>query len=270
MTTLYRIPPTKLALENPHKRDQYITFDEGPHIYTVNGDSSFKSVTTWNHSHFSHFDPDAIIKKMKWKIENDPTNKYYKMTSDEIKAQWAKSGKEASGSGTDMHNDIERFYNDEPVENDSPEYGFFKKFQKDFQHLKPYRTEWMIYHEDLKLSGSIDMVYENPDGTLQIYDWKRVKGFEYEGFNGKSALTPAIKHIPDSNYWHYCLQLNTYKAILEAKYDKKVTDLYLIRLHPDNHEGTYERVEVQDLQKEVHDLFELRRQEVENLDKQYK
>ena len=49
------------------------------------------------------------------------------------------------------------------------------KFVKDHPQLKPYRTEWMIFDEDLKLAGSIDMVYENPDGTLSIYDWKRSK-----------------------------------------------------------------------------------------------
>ena len=28
----------------------------------------------------------------------------------------------------------------------------------------------------------------------------------------QSALTPCIKHLPDCNYYHYSLQLNTYKA----------------------------------------------------------
>jgi len=261
--TTYRTPPTKLAIENAHPRDFFITFDEGPHIYTVHGDSTFTSVTTWNGSHFSHFNPDEVIDKMQWKIENDPTNKYYKMTRQEIKDMWAKKGREASGSGTNMHNDIESFYNDVSVNNDSIEYEYFKQFQRDFQHLKPYRTEWMIYYEELKLSGSIDMIFENPDGTLQIYDWKRVNGFDYEGFNGKSAVTPCIKHLPDTNYWHYCLQLNTYKAIIEAKYGKKVTGLYLVRFHPDSYEKTYERVEVQDLQKEIGELFELRKQQIQ-------
>ena len=54
-------PPDYLALKNPHPRDKFISFDEGPHIYTVHGDSSFTSVTTWNHTHFPHFDADAII-----------------------------------------------------------------------------------------------------------------------------------------------------------------------------------------------------------------
>ena len=48
----------------------------------------------------------------------------------------------------------------------------------------------------------------------------------------QSALTPCIKHLQDSNYWHYCLQLNTYKALLEKNYGVKVKDLYLVCLHP--------------------------------------
>ena len=56
--------PTYLSQKNPHERDLCIVFDEGPHIYTIDGDSDYMSVTTWNHSHFPHFDADAIIIKM--------------------------------------------------------------------------------------------------------------------------------------------------------------------------------------------------------------
>ena len=48
------------------------------------------------------------------------------------------------------------------------------------------------------------------------------------------ATTECIKHLPNTNFWHYSLQLNTYKAMLEKNYNKKVTDLYLVRLHPNN------------------------------------
>ena len=57
-------PPTYLANLNPHPRDSHISFDEGPHIYTIDGNSDFMSVTTWNHSHFPHFNPKKIIEKM--------------------------------------------------------------------------------------------------------------------------------------------------------------------------------------------------------------
>ena len=258
-----RIPPSKLAKLNPHPRDEFITFEEGPHIYTVHGDSSFTSSTTFVHYHFDHFDADKIIDNMQYKIENTPDYKYYKMTRQEIKDLWAKNGDTASKKGSKIHADIENYYNDEPVENDSVEYKYFMNFVKDFPELKPYRTEWMVYYEELKISGSIDMVYENPDGTLQIYDWKRSKEISYESYKDKCAKTECIRHLPDCNYWHYSLQLNIYKTILEHKYGKKVSALYLVRLHPDNHNENYDRIEVADLSKEVEMLFLERKKELE-------
>jgi ATP-dependent exoDNAse (exonuclease V) beta subunit len=224
-------------------------------------------VTTWIHSHFSHFDADAIIDKMMPKILKDPNYKYYGMTREQIKAQWEQNGKQASGSGTDMHNDIERFYNDIHVDNTSIEYAYFKEFYRDFPELKPYRTEWTVYYEELKLSGSIDMIFENPDGTLQIYDWKRSKGIEHESYGDKCAKTECINHLPDSNFWHYSLQLNIYRAILEEKYGKTITGLYLICLHPDNQNKSYQRIQAHDLRTEVADLFALRRKQIETENK---
>lgn len=258
--------PDYLSKQNAHPRDQYIEFDEGPHIYTVHGQQGYTSVTTWNHTHFEHFDTEGIlngIMKSK-KIRDDPTYKYYGMTREQIKEMWENNTKEASSAGTKMHYDIECFYNGMEVANDSIEYQFFQKFVKDFPELKAYRTEWMVYYEELKLSGSIDMVFELPDGTLQIYDWKRSKGFSYgdEGWRPKYAHTDCIRHLPDANFWHYSLQLNTYKTILEHKYGKQISGLYLVRLHPDNPAKTYERVEVPFLEKEMADLFELRKTQV--------
>ena len=70
--------------------------------------------------------------------------------------------------------------------------------------------------------------------------------------------------MPDSNFWHYALQLNTYKAILEEKYDKKITDLYLVRLHPDAEEKNYELIKLPDLTAEIRELFAERRKEINN------
>ena len=65
-----------LARKNPHPRDSRITFDEGPHIYTIDGDSGFTSVTTWNHSHFEEFDADKIITRM-MSSRNWKNSKYF-------------------------------------------------------------------------------------------------------------------------------------------------------------------------------------------------
>jgi hypothetical protein len=132
---------------------------------------------------------------------------------------------------------------------------YFIKFIKEHLHFTPYRTEWTVYHEEAKLAGSIDMVYENPDGTLSIYDWKRAKDISRINTFNKFALNKIICHMPDSNFWHYALQLNTYKKIIEDKYGKIVTDLYLVRLHPDCEDNTYELIKLPDLKKELNDLF---------------
>jgi ATP-dependent exoDNAse (exonuclease V) beta subunit len=251
-----------LKIKNRHPRDDDISFEEGPHIYTVLGErGKYTSVTTWNHSHFAHFNADKIIEKMKkGKRWNDPVaNKYYGMTDEQIKKAWDDNRDQAANAGTLMHADIEHYYNKEPVNNTSIEYQYFQKFLKDYPELTAYRTEWMIYCEEIKLSGSVDMVFENPDGTILIYDWKRSKEIKYEDeFNHTTAITECIRHVPDTNFWHYALQLNTYKMILEKKYNKTVVGLYLVCLHPDNPYKTYDRIEVPFMAKEMEDLYNLR------------
>ena len=258
--------------------------------------SKYTSCTTWNHSHFAKFDADSVITSMMQGKNWNPTNKYWGQTADQIKQQWAASGAAAAKAGTQMHYEIECFmqgvgglrpiglktdkhpsgvcprtpnqigmqrpsthqdllnyYNEEELATLSPH---FLKFVKDTPHLVPYRTEWLIYDDQAKISGSIDMVYENPDGSLMIYDWKRCVKIEKTNGFGKWATTECISHIPDSNFWHYALQLNTYKTIIERNYGKRVTDLCLVRLHPDS--KTYELLKVPILEDEMRDLFNTR------------
>jgi len=257
-----------LSIKNPHKRDAQITFDEGPHIYTIhldNGakDSGYMSVTTWNHSHFGHFDADAVIKNMMKGRNWNPSNKYYGKTADEIKAGWEQNRDEAARAGTKMHYDIECYYNDIELKepNTSVEYAQFMDFVKAFPELKPYRTEWMIWDEEHRFAGSIDMVFEKEDGSLMIYDWKRSKEIKKTGGAFMTySHTECIEHLPDTNFWHYSLQLNTYRHILETKYGKQIGDLCLVCLHPEH--KTFQVIRVPDLHKEVCDLFELRKKRI--------
>lgn len=271
-----------LAEKNPHPRDKRITFEEGPHIYTIDGDESKKytSVTTWVHSYFKKFNAKEVIAAMmrnKKKWEDPVANeKYYGKTPEEIEEMWSTSGREAAAKGTAMHYEIECFYNTPtpaPTPARSTEIEYFHKFNTEFVStaetatLRPYRTEWMVFHEEAQISGSIDMVYENIDPTapapapsapttLSIYDWKRCKEISKTNRGGEFATNPIIEHFPDTNFWHYALQLNIYKYILQTKYGKTITDLYLIVLHPDA--KNYQRIKLPNIQAEVKELFDER------------
>jgi PD-(D/E)XK nuclease superfamily len=270
-----------LKLRNAHQRDANIKFFEKGHKYEITTDpkSRYTSVTTWNHSHFPKFDADAIIKNMMSSSKWAPGHKYWGLTPEQIKASWNTNSSSVASAGTDMHYEIECFNNDKRLTFDytnkelyevyigdhrqelaekSLEWQYFMNFVKDNQHLKPYRTEWLVYHEEAKIAGAIDMVYENPDGSLSIYDWKRSKEISPNNNFGKYALNPLLSHIPDTNFWHYALQLNTYKYILETKYGCVIKDLYLVRLHPDNENKNYDLIKLPILKDEMDLLFEER------------
>jgi len=278
-----------LSKRNKHPRDDNIQFFEEGHKYFIKTepDTKYTSVTTWNHSHFPHFDSDKIITNMMKGKNWKEGHKYWGMTPDEIKKKWSDNAASVSDAGTDMHFEIECFMNDKRIQckyahkelyqiyncdiikkdkhsSTSLEWQYFIEFVKDTPDLIPYRTEWIVYNEELKLAGSIDMVYEHSDGTLSIYDWKRAKDITAVNTYNHYAVTECISHMPDSNFWHYALQLNTYKAILEEKYDKKIRDLYLVRLHPNNDEKTYELIKLPDLSKDIANLFLERIYEIKN------
>ena len=278
-----------LSKRNSHIRDNNLVFNEQTHKYTITTDpnSKYISVTTFNHLHFPQFDPDDIINKMMKGKRWNSTHKYWGKTPEEIKDGWNQNALSVSCQGTNLHFDIECFMNqdivdeesNEPISythadlleiyideiqqgispvNISKEWEYFLQFIKATPNLKPYRTEWTIYNEDIKMAGSIDMVYENLDGSLSIYDWKRVKEINKTNNFKTYAITECIDYLPDTNFWHYSLQLNSYKVLLESKYDKKITELYLVKLHPENISNSFELIKCADLTNEVNDLFKTR------------
>jgi hypothetical protein len=268
----------RLQKLNPHERDARIKFHPGPHVYTVDNHTSpetseYVSVTTWVHSHFEAFDSDAVIDKMMaspyWP-RAERYKKYIGKTKDEIKAEWETNRDVAAQEGTRMHAAIEAYYNDgmdavDMLYESSRELAYFKNFDVTFRRsLKPYRTEWTVFHEELKLSGTIDMLFENVNpvtgkssGTFSIYDWKRCKEIVQNDAFNKWALTPGMETIPDTNYWHYSLQLNLYKLILTEKYGIRVTGMYIICLHPNNPNCDYLRIEINDMQPLLRKILKL-------------
>ena len=269
---------TILQEMNKHERDKNITFNSTNHRYLINNEEGYTSVTTWVHNNFEPFNSDEVIDKM-MNGSNWSKSKYFGKTKDEIAQEWINNGKESSNFGVDLHYHIELFMNQETGK-DKPtnfdllntyyntksnvfdafqancpiEWGFFIDFIRNNPDFVPYRSEWMVYHENIKICGTIDMVFENEDGSLNIYDWKRCKSINKYSY-GKNSINPKMSNIPDCNYFHYLLQLNLYKFILETKYSKVVRACYLVKLHPNNRSKTYELLSLPKLGLNLNNLF---------------
>ena len=253
-----------LSEKNKHPLDKRIKFQDEGHRYWIDGDDKdLTSSTTYIHTFFNHFDADKVIKGiLKSAKYKDPSYEYYGMSHSHIKNKWETSGKDASGKGTKMHKDIEDFYNGVNIKNDSPEFKYFLDFYKDHKHLKIFRTEWLIFSEIHRITGSIDAVYENEDGTLTLGDWKRSKEIKFEGYNNQCGKKP-FANLQDCNYMHYSLQLNLYRNILETFYGKKIKEMFLVVLHPDN--DSYKKIIVNRMEREGDLLFTYRKKQLATL-----
>ena len=266
-----------LDKKNSHTRDKRIQFFEDNHIYNVDGREDFVSCTTFIHQFYEPFDADKVITRMMSNNERWKNSKYFGMTKDEIKTLWKNKGSEASHRGTLLHNCIEFYFNGQEAIFPYPqpiEYTtYFKEFVKDIverNNYIPYRTEWCVFDEEHELAGSIDMIFQvnsdDPD-TLLIYDWKRSCKLSEKSNRYQNMCAP-LEHLPDTSYWHYCMQLNIYRHILETKYNKNIIGLYLVGIHPDL--DTFQQEKVPLLVQETKDVFAYRKQQLKTLAKKSK
>jgi hypothetical protein len=201
-----------------------IEFNEETHTYKINGDDSYRSVTTVLATWFKPFDPHAAILNLRKR-----PSKYDGCTDDEILLQWEHTRDTAAMLGTRMHANIEAYMKGDPVDDTSVEFSYFLEFIKD-KTFQSFGIEHRVFDESTKLVGTIDYVAQNADGTVDVYDWKR-SGDLTKGF-GK-CIHPLLGHIPDTKYWRYTLQLNMYRFLLE-KNGQSVRNMYIACFHPSN------------------------------------
>jgi hypothetical protein len=251
-----------LAHANAHPRDARIEFEEEGHVYRIDGESLYTSVTTVIHDYFEKFDEDLVIGKMmqspKW-----PISRYFGMSVQEIKDLWEENRNTAASLGTEMHAQIELFYNrlgilgaSDQCPAPSVEYGYFLDYHRDVVEGRfvPYRTEMRVFDEAVRICGSVDMVYQEvQDPTrFHVYDWKRSKEIKFE--NRWQRGTGPMSHLDDTNYEHYSLQLNLYARIMREKYDMNVVGLALVVFHPSA--PTYQLIHVRPMEAEIDRIYE--------------
>ena len=250
-----------LAESNRHINDDRISFDEANHNYFVDGKKIKFSVTEIIDKFFPKFDKAYWAEiKAKEKLERDYIDYDSEILESVIKKildDWENKRIDAASKGTILHEKIEDFYNEKFHEDYPPEFEFFKNFHNKYKRLKAYRTEWRIYDEHLSLAGTVDMVYEKENGELFIFDWKRtsklvdqnnqpiLKDFKF-GYDG-------LSHVADNSFNRYALQQNVYKYIIENHYQKKISSMNLLVLHP-NYDD-FVQLKLPDMKKEAEFLI---------------
>lgn len=224
--------PYNINTCNEHPLDSRIKFEDEGHLYFLDNvpPSKIASVTTIIGRHFEPFNylqiSNAICRSKRW--NTDETYPYYKLTLDEV-VKKMQSG-EAAKAGTQMHETIEQYYLGNEIDINSVELGYFMDFVKDYSHLVPVRTEWMIFDERALIAGSIDMLYfNNNTNKFTIVDWKRAKSIAKS--KRTSCESPLDKYF-NCNFDKYSIQLNLYAYLLGMNYGIEVSELLIVQLHP--------------------------------------
>lgn len=74
-------------------------------------------------------------------------------------------------------------------------------------------AESVIFSEALAIAGTVDLLLADPKGKLWVLDWKTSKEINTSAYAGAVGMGPC-GHLPDANFYHYSLQLNTYAEII--------------------------------------------------------
>lgn len=244
--------------------DSRLTFIPEDHSYYYDGYIELKPVSEVVSSWFNEFDAVGNATRKAAYYDN--------MTAEDFLRQWDKAGAESREVGTFMHRQIENIFKGRPVTtdyvfrygNDEPEtisikneLDFFNDFLK-YEKINPFRTEWPICDIDNRIAGTIDCLCKNGAG-YDIYDWKRTRKLIDEagvlidsdkwGKHGKGKLS----HLDDCNFWHYALQQNLYRYILEKAYNIKVNHMYLVVLRCNYYD--YHKIEVPKMTNEIQTIL---------------
>ena len=235
-TTSFHLPRARDKTEalkslHPFPSDEQISFDEDSHAYTVDGVLIPYSVTGLIHQYTRAFEPSIAVQNMCAETRQSYSSKGLETERDILRA-WERNGRIQRDRGTLMHFHIEQSLNGCVIESPwSPEFDQFITLYEEVTrgHQYPFRTELSVYSKRLNVAGQIDAIFKQSDGTFAVWDWKRCRLLRYDC---RSQMKEPFDHLADVNAWHYFMQLNLYRYILQTDYGLPVSAMYLGVFHP--------------------------------------
>tara|TARA_B100000029_G_C17599836_1_gene965383 strand:+ start:1579 stop:2292 length:714 start_codon:yes stop_codon:yes gene_type:complete len=213
--------------------DNNISLERETHTYKLksNPDLQFISATTFVSQFFEKFEAEKIASRLAG------TLKYQNMTKDDILKQW----EDSANHGTKVHEEIENYILSNAQVSEA-------KALQGINWLKKYALksnfsiypEVMIYSEELKISGTVDLLlYDKNSKKYIIMDWKTSKKIPIKSYKNKMGIHAAASNIEDSKFNHYALQLSLYRYILETYYNLDVSEHLIVHLTDDSCAGLH-------------------------------
>lgn len=249
------------------------------HKYFVDGVQMRESLTSFIKRFHDEFDEDA--QSVRLANTAKPDSIYYEKTAEQIKQMW----EDNRINGTLMHEYLELFYNDlyDPgdARRHNPSFLHFLDFQREFviaNDLVPFRTELRNFDQSGcatqdELCGTADMLYmrRSDVGDLErgcnviIVDWKFLNKMYTSGFRDATTgqirmCAPPFDDQPDVNLFHYHIQLNGYRYMLERRTPLIVTAMYVVDFGANN--ARYQIYEVPDMQAKFYTAVSVRKEQM--------
>lgn len=246
--------------ENILKTFGDIKFYEEEHRYFIN-EKELIPVSNVVHRFQEHFNSEEKAVETYERNFNNPSSKYYRMTSDEILKLWKNISDDACEHGTGIHafgescfyymigqydkilpEFLDRVTENGFVANEPKEEALLDFYNEIPKNYIPILAETRVYNEKFGYAGTFDILFyyddkKNPDKSgLMIFDFKTNKDL-YKNFKEKKLLNPFYELL-DMPLSLYKLQLSLYQIPLEDM-GYKIVGRRLIWAKPD---ATYEKI----------------------------
>ncbi|MDN5355786.1 MAG: hypothetical protein PWQ43_728 [Rikenellaceae bacterium] len=204
-----------------------VSFDEASHTYYYKN-RTLTSVTTAVSNCFPRFNRGGVVSR-ELALKRGITPK-------QVESEW----RAKADLGSEVHRLCERFVLAELPDRDSYSSLASEYFDKvmaftynklDFDNV--LFTEFPVYDGKYSIAGTCDLlIYDPVNDCIDIYDWKTNDVIQAPGVKFGKYGFDRLSGIPDTNYWHYALQLSIYKYIL-SQHGFKVGKLCLLHITPD-------------------------------------
>lgn len=200
-----------------------ITLEKVHHEYTLksNPGMSFYSCSDLVSDQFRPFEAEKIARFLVYK-----TRKYANYTVESLLAEW----KAAKDEGSRVHEELDDYIRhgiSVSATKAIPGMEWMDDMSSDFGDT--VYSEVIVYSEELKLAGTIDMLIHNSStNECILFDWKTSKKMDRS--SSKKGITSACSDMDDCRFDKYSLQVSLYAYLLEKYHGIKIAGCYLLHL----------------------------------------